>query len=95
LTRQGTHLPVQPSVPIVVEEGQGELDPKPLSAHVQERTTGRGITAVLHLPISFPLLRPEQRLCHDNSSDTQAYLDSARYCKLKVSELQAIAVTAG
>ncbi len=32
--------------------------------------------------------------CHDNSSDTQAYLDSARYCKLKVSGLQAIAVTA-
>jgi hypothetical protein len=34
-------------------------------------------------------------ICHDNSSDTQAYLDSARYCKLKVSGLQAIAVTAG
>jgi hypothetical protein len=25
--------------------------------------------------------------CHDNSSDTQAYFDSARYCKLKVSGL--------
>jgi hypothetical protein len=33
--------------------------------------------------------------CHENSSDTQAYLDSARYYKLKVSGLQAIAVTAG
>jgi hypothetical protein len=35
------------------------------------------------------------RKCHDNSSDTQVYLDSARYSKLKVSGLQAIAVIAG
>jgi hypothetical protein len=38
---------------------------------------------------------PKDLICHDNSSDTQAYLDSARYYKLKVSELQAIAGIAG
>jgi hypothetical protein len=72
LTRQGTHLRVQTSVPIVVEEGQGELDPKPLSVHVQESTAGRGINLVLPLPLSFHFYDQNNALTQNEKADYMA-----------------------